>query len=62
MTTSRRSFFKTLVGAFVASAIELNLTVKPRVGEMESILHALTEMTREVWIARYREAFNRMVV
>lgn len=30
MNTSRRSFFKCLVGAFVASAIELNMTTEQK--------------------------------
>ena len=62
MTTSRRSFFKCLVGAFVASAIELNLTVEPRVGQLEAVMQTLNEMVHEIWMNRYREALNNMTV
>ena len=60
MTTSRRSFFKCLVGAFVASAIELNLTVEPRVGQLEAVIQALSEVMEEMWMERYREACEKL--
>ena len=60
MTTSRRSFFKCLVGAFVASAIELNLAIEPRVGQLEAVMQMLTDVMEEMWMERYREAYENL--
>ena len=61
----RRGFMKTLVGAFVASAIEIRLATAPVLAEavapsvltkakIEEVYRMLTVATQEVWERRIR--------
>ena len=73
--THRRGFMKTLVGAFVASAIEIRLATAPVLpvslestlptsvltnAKLDEIYQMLLAGAKEAWGDRYRQAYHEM--
>ena len=61
--TGRRTFLKSLVGAFVASAVEIRLIAEPIKDELfgvREVMMSLQETVRAVWEDRFRREFQRM--